>query len=211
MARLHGDGLPHGFFAMLGEPFLRTYLRGFVEGPHAAAMVVEADGRVAGFVVGPTANQAHWDWVLRRRGVPLGVAGALALLRRPRLLVPFARTRLTRYAHAVRRTLRDVGDAPAATPTGVTDAPEVSVVAVLTHVAVDGALRGRGSGSALVAAFVEACGTAGADEVRLVTRADDGAGAFYTRAGWHLLGERTGSDGTVVQEFRVTPEEFPSS
>lgn len=213
MARLHAAALPHGFFAELGEGFLRAYLRGFVDGPRAAALVVEHDGEVAGFVVGPTTNDVHWGWVLRHHGVRLAVAGCLALLRRPRLLVRFLRTRLGRYVRAVLRRLRrrpggpGVGTGQGAPGSG----SEVAVVvAVLTHVAVDDVLRGRGSGRALVDAFVAACIAEGAGEVRLVTRADDGASGFYTRLGWQSLGERRGADGTIVEEFRVTPEEFPS-
>lgn len=210
MAHLHAAALPHGFFADLGEGFLRTYLRGFVDGPHAAALVVEHEGAVAGFVVGPTTNDAHWGWVLRNHGVRLTVAGARALLRRPRLLAHFLRTRSGRYARAVLRRLRHAdGDAAGRAPTDDAEAAG-PVVAVLTHVAVADVLRGRGSGRALVDAFVAACAAACVDEVRLVTLSQGGAGSFYTRMGWQALGERRGADGTLVQEFRVTSEEFPS-
>ena len=82
--------------------------------------------------------------------------------------------------------------------------PEITpVVAVLTHVAVAPDAQGTGLGRVLVEAFVAHARARGADEVRLITHAHTRAPSFYRRLGWSSLGERSASDGSLVEEFRL--------
>ena len=81
--------------------------------------------------------------------------------------------------------------------------PAAKPVAVLTHVAVDESLRGRGAGRLLVETFVERAKEAGAVEARLVTDVEGGASAFYERLGWLAVGDRDGSNGVGVREYRL--------
>jgi ribosomal protein S18 acetylase RimI-like enzyme len=224
-AALHRRALPEGFFARLGPGFLRAYHASFVASPEAVALVVsapDAGGDPAGFVVGTLRNRAHYRWVLRHASPRLALRLVAALVRRPRLAGVFVRTRAARYVRWVwryplrRAQARSDRSDPRATepraelveaptqPASKQAVPPVAVppVAVLTHVAIDDGLRGRGAGRLLVEEFVDRARAAGANEVRLVTEASDGASSFYERLGWSAVGEHTGSDGSVVREFR---------
>jgi ribosomal protein S18 acetylase RimI-like enzyme len=225
-ARLHRRCLPDGFFARLGHGFLRRYHASFLRSPEAVALVVTADGEPAAFLVGTLRNRAHYRWVLQRQAVALGGRLVLALGARPRMAWLFARTRVRRYVRWVVRypfrrfqsgtrgsiATADRGRSPvdgeAAAPTAPeaavsADGPATKPVAVLTHLAVDGSLRGRGAGRLLVETFVERAKEAGAVEVRLVTDVEGGASAFYEKLGWLAVGERGGSNGDGVREYRL--------
>jgi GNAT superfamily N-acetyltransferase len=224
-ATLHRAYLSDGFFARLGLGFLRRYHATFVASPLAVALVVDdpETGRPAGFLVGTLQNRSHYRWVVRRCSPQLIGQLVAALGLRPRLAWLFLRTRVGRYVRWVRRypLRRARGGREAPPPAvgatgGVTvaahagpssddpaaDALPTAPVAVLTHVAVDEALRGRGAGRRLVDDFVERAREAGAGEVRLVTEAGGGATGFYERLGWSVVGERTAADGATVREFR---------
>lgn len=195
-ARLHRRALPGGFFARLGERFVRRYHATFAGSPEAVLLVAEQEGRTAGFLAGTLANRRHYREVVRRWWPALTWAGALALLRRPRVTAEFLRTRLGRYRRALLRAGRGGRTAGA---TAEPDGP----VAVLTHVAVAPDARGDGVGQRLVQAFVERARRAGAAEIRLVTAAGGAAARFYRRLGWRSRGTRRGADGTFVEEFEL--------
>lgn len=206
-ARLHGNELPHGLFPRLGTRFLRGYYRAFVESPHAVAFVTPSDGPAAGYLVGTTDHHAHHRWMLRRHGLRLGLLGALGLAINPDALWLFLRTRVGRYARALLR---------AAWPTSAGGSvtrqrpPSGGPVAVLMHVAVAPSARGTGFGRQLTQAFAHHAHAAGCRDIRLVTRAGDGAGAFYETLGWQRVDER-GRDGSVVAEYRFpSPETSPT-
>lgn len=188
-ARLHADGLGHGFFARLGTGFLAAYYETFVASPHAVAFLGLVDGRPAGQVVGPVRNRSHHRWVVRHRGWSLGARLVLALLARPRLLVHFLRTRAGRYVGALGRLLR--GGGSGGEGHGGRQGRQ-GPAAVLSHVCVSAHARGRGLGSALVDAFTDAARQAGATEVLLVTLVgEDGAEEFWSEQGWARRHERT--------------------
>jgi ribosomal protein S18 acetylase RimI-like enzyme len=187
---------------MLGLGFLRGYYRAFVMSPHAVTLVASPPDGPAGYLVGTIDHHAHHRWVLRRHGLRLMLLGAAGLMTNPRALGLFLRTRLPRYA---RGFLRAVRPAPSTGHTSTEAAATVGSVAVLMHVAVDPSLRGVGVGRLLTQSFVQRAHAAGCGDIRLVTRASDGVGAFYESLGWRRTEER-GRDGSVVVEYR-----FPAS
>lgn len=193
---LHAQLLPSGFFARLGEGFLRRYYATFIESPHAVALTATMDGVPVGMIVGPTHTQRHYRWTARRHGWRLAARGIAALVCRPTLLLAFMRTRTLRYVRALRRML---GSGVAGSSSQSAD------VAVVSHVAVDARCHGSGVGRKLVAAFLAEIGDRHVDEVRLVTSIDGDAAAFYERLGWDRLAERTAADGTAVLEFAFRP------
>lgn len=196
-ARLHADVLPHGFFAGLGTTFLTAYYGAFVASPHAVALLGLVDGRAAGQVIGPVRNRAHHRWVLRHHGWSLAMRLSVALLARPGLLLHFLRTRTGRYLRAlVRFVRRNRGGGPSRGP-----APNRGPAAVLSHLCVRAEARGRGLGSALVEAFLDAARQAGAHEALLVTLVgDDGASGFWAERGWTHRHTRADFEGrpTIV-------------
>ena len=184
-AELHRRELPHGFFARLGLPFLRTYHRTFDASPHGGALVTRTGDGVTGLILGTVDNPSHYRWTARQHGARLALTGTVALLRRPRALMTFARTRLVRYTRAALRALsrgtqtRDDGPSLHDVSHG-----SGQVTAVLAHIAVHPTSRRHGTGRALVDAFVETCRRRGSTEIRLITHADSPAVDFYTALGW---------------------------
>jgi hypothetical protein len=82
-ASLHADQLPHGFFALLGLRWLRSYYATFVASPHAIALVARSGGETVGVLVGTARNAGHYRWVLRHWGVALAGRGLAAMALRP--------------------------------------------------------------------------------------------------------------------------------
>lgn len=189
-AALHAAELDHGFFVELGPRFLREYHRTFADSPHAVAFVATFSEHPVGILVGVLRPGSHARWVLKHRGARLALAGAAALLVRPRTAWRFAATRAGRYARGWRRRRGQ----PATTS-------EEATYAILSHVAVSASARGSGAGAALVGAFERAAAAAGVRELRLVTRPDGGAGPFYERLGWTAGPERPTADGTGMQSY----------
>ena len=210
-AELHRRELPHGFFARLGESFLRTYHRTFDASPHGVALVTRDGAGVTGMILGTIDNPRHYRWTARHHGARLALVGSLALLRRPRSLVTFVRTRLVRYTRAAARALSR-GAPPGGGGASSHDEPTGSgrVTAVLVHVAVNSTTRRHGTGRALVEAFVEACRQRGSTEIRLITPANGPAVGFYTALGWQHVVDRKASDGTWVTEFRFVVDRHDS-
>jgi GNAT superfamily N-acetyltransferase len=200
-AQLHRTALPDGFFVALGPRFLATYHETFRASPHGVALTAWLDARPVGFLVGTSANRAHYRWVARHRGLRLAVSGLLALLVRPRLAAHFARTRARPYARKLARfATRRAGQTPGTAPT-----PARGQTAVLTHVAVEGAARGHGLGRALVETFVTEAQVDGAERAELVTDADNHDNhAFYRRCGWAPVEDRRNRDGARKTRFALT-------
>ncbi len=202
LARLHAAGLPDGFFARLGPAFLAAYLRTFLEGPDGVALVARDGDEVIGFVVGATRARQHSRWMVRRRGLRLAWRAMLAMLVRPAVLVTFLRTRFGRYVRGLVRRL---------VPRPVTGPPDGGRedLAVLLHVVVDVDARGRGVGGTLVERFVDELRDRGVSEVRLVTDADEGAGALYRRLGWTRLRDRRRDDVVLAEYAYVVDPDQP--
>jgi ribosomal protein S18 acetylase RimI-like enzyme len=192
-AALHASSLPGGFFADLGEGFLRRYHATFVDSPHAVGLLACVEGHPVGFLLGMIRAPAHARWVLRHRGPALALSAATALAVRPRVALRFVRTRLRRYMAAWRRHRgAGAGAAPAAP----------GDVAVLGHIAVLRGVRGTGAGSRLVRAFEDEARREGATRAVLTTlEGAEGAGPFYERLGWRQGTVRTTPDGTRMEEW----------
>ena len=197
IARLHLELLPHGFFAKLGARYLSVYHRAFMSSPHAVSLVACREDRLVGFIAGALDAHVHQRWALRRRGLPLLVAGIAALALRPRLAWEFLTTRTGRYVRGMARAAR-----PTTSPTGASSPIPGGPVAVLSHVAVDRSEQGGGAGSALVESFVEHVREARTPRVELVTLCDDGASAFYERLGWTAVGEHE-REGARYRRFTL--------
>lgn len=197
-AELHRRWLGHGLFPALGPRFLRCYLRTFLSGPAAVALVAEVDGAAAGFLVGVFDEPTHLRNVVRQHGLRLAATGLIALAARPRVAWRFARTRLRRYAGGLGRLARSGHSVDARFPVSP------SIEAVLSHVAVAPEARSARVGSALVVRFSELARARGAAAARLVTRSGDaGAAPFYERLGWRRSGEFVDRDGLAWLRYRL--------
>lgn len=207
----HARLLPHGLFPRLGPRYMQRWHATFLDSPHGVALVAHdpsgssRDQPVVGFLVGSTHQIRHVDGVVARHRGALASAGALALLRRPLLLVHFVRTRSRTYARRLlgrRRPHRSPAPSTASRTANSVGAHSEQV-AVITAVAVEPDQRGSGTGSQLVAAFLDLARAAGAPVAELVTFTEaGGASAFYERLGWVAVREHITRDGEVVRTFR---------
>lgn len=170
-----------------------TYHAGFEESPSGVALIAVAVDEPVGLLMGTTNDHAHRRWVARHRARRMALAGAVALVCRPKLAMVFVRTRARPYSVRLlrlRRARTEVGrDRDAA---GEVDRP----VASLTHIAVSPDHHGAGVGSALVDAYLHAAEAAGSKLVQVVTSRDGPeAAGFYERLGWKVAGETVDFEG----------------
>ena len=193
VARVHRECLPGGFFADLGDGFLRRYHQSFVTSPASVALIGEVDGDRAGFLVGTVDHLRYTRHVGRHHRTRLVAAGGWALMRRPGLTGRLLSTRIGRYATALRRVRQPlVGGAPRAR------------FGVLSHIAVDGGRRRAGVGRALVDSFVGIARLHGTQRLELLARGgSDAAESFYPLLGWTPGDERRDRDGTPWIPFTL--------
>lgn len=187
--RLHREGLGSEFITKLGSRFLRRYYRAWLDSPFGLCLVVEdtKDGCVVGVLLGAVDPAAHYRHVVRRHGISLALALALAGMRHPSLAVELARTRARRYLTGTLRMLR-----PRVTPRRAPSPRREDtgqVTGEVTHLVVAARQRGAGIGRALLGAAERGFSAAGVAEAELVTPAGDhGLARFYESAGWRPTG-----------------------
>ena len=185
IAALHTETMPTAFLPSLGASFLARFHAGLIAFPEAAAYVAEADGSVAGFVVGVPSMRRFASWFAAHRG--LGAA-ASAL---PHVLSDPA---------SVRGMLESLRYAARPAAEGI-DLPEAELIAI----AVDPAQRGRGVGLALGEAFLDAMVARGVDGVRVVVGPEyEAALGLYGRLGFEPAADLRLHEGTSSRVL-VTP------
>lgn len=207
--RSHCRDLPHGLFPLMGPRFMTRWHATFLSSAHAVGLVAAAtdDGTPVGFLLGAVDQTRLVQDVLHTHRLPLLATGLLALLRRPRLLAHFVRTRGLAYGRrllatsvASRVSARTGSSGTAGEEAAGSTGPGVAVV---TAVAVDPAWRGQGVGEALIRVLLDRARAAGAPEAQLTTVAGpEGAGAFYARLGWQHLEDHVTRDGLMMSTFR---------
>ena len=182
----HLQAFPAGFYARLGEGFMRRWMRAHILRPASVSLVAhDADDRLVGYLLGTTDDAVHSTGPLVL-SADLAGRGAVALLARPRLWGDFVRVRARSYAGRAVRSLK----ARRATSTE-------SGEGELIYVCVESRYRQRGGGAALLDAFVGEARRSGTQRLHLVTEEDNGtARNFYDRRGWCTTdGSRTDLDG----------------
>lgn len=200
---LHCSAFPTNVWSRFGGLLLTTYLRLFLESPHALAIGAvlddrsegrraDAAGAPVGHLVAILDTRQHRAWLWRHGAVRLLLALVPAAARHPRLLAGLVVRRL--------RVLRSRPRPPAPAPD--TEPAPAGPVAVLSHVAVHPSWRGLGLGDRLVEEFLGRAAGAGAGYACLATLEEDGAGAWYEARGWTLDARRETFDGRAIRIYR---------
>ena len=194
VARWHIDHFPDGFYARLGERFLASHYRGYLDSPHAVAFAACIDGELVSYLVGSLDDVRHRRLMARRRGLALLFSGAAALSARPTLWPDFLLRRSHWYARravsGIRRHTRPLHGA--------------SQFGELAYVVTSAETRCHGIGSALTAAYLSAARLAGANYAFLVTPADnENTRLFYEKRGWVADGFRRTRDGAPLAAYRL--------
>jgi len=162
---LHAAQIPEGFLAVLGPGFLARLYRRINRTRGSFLLVVDAEGRVAGFIAGSADLRALYAGFLLHDspGAALGAAR--------RLVVGWRRAL---------ETLRHGAGGATGTGRGTE----------LLAVAVDPAWQGRGLGARLVEAFLDRVRSEGGRAAYVVVGADNTrAIGLYRRAGFTEVGD----------------------
>lgn len=195
VVRWHLDHFPDSFYAHLGERFMSSYYRTYLNEPHAFARVIEdREGHLLGYLVGSLNDFAHRRSTARRHGLRQVSTGAICLVARPSLWVPFLRVRAIWYARrsvaAIRRQFRT--------------RPPVDTFGELAYVITHESARNTGVGSQLTESYLSAARRAGAKWAFLVTPAHQHvARKFYESRGWVADGDRITRDGAPLCAYRL--------
>lgn len=155
ISQLHAEQISEGFLPTLGQPFLERLYRRILKGPDAFALVAAEEGSLLGFAAGAREIGALYKRFLIHDGVVAGLRAAPILIRSlPRVI----------------ETLRY--------PTGEGELPNAEILAV----AVTTSAQGRGIGRALVSEATTRLELLGANDIKVVTGADNAAALALYRA-----------------------------
>jgi ribosomal protein S18 acetylase RimI-like enzyme len=181
---IHAQAFPGFFMTQLGGRFLRAYYGCVVDSPHGLLIAEDGSRGCVGFVAGFVDPAAFYQ-ELRRRRVRLGLAACAGIVCRPWRLAAL----LANYRRAGGLARRGP-DARTA---------ELSSLAVTPH---EG---GRGVGSRLVHAFVEAAGAQGAHRILLTTDAygNEVVNRFYQRLGFTCVRCFEARPGRWLNEYAL--------
>lgn len=185
----HLQAFPAGFYARLGEGFLRRWMRAHILRPASVSLVAhDADDRLVGYLLG-TADDAVYSTGPLALSAGLAGRGAVALLARPRLWGDFVRVRARSYAGRAVHSLMARRTAGGESGEGE-----------LIYICVESRYRQRGGGGALLDAFVGEARRSGTKRLHLVTEQDNAsARRFYDKRGWCTAdGSRTALDGRAL-------------
>jgi ribosomal protein S18 acetylase RimI-like enzyme len=172
-----------GFFlSFLGPRFLRLYYESIVGYPAAAGYVCVKEGRVVGFVCGTVSPSRFYSYLLRTRWWRFALVALGAVLKRPAIIPRLVRALLY----------------PSQT-SGRSD------TAVLTSIAVEPAVQGKGVGAELVVTFLADMHARGVKQVSLTTdRYDnDRINAFYQEQGFHCARTLVTREGREMNEYVI--------
>ncbi len=182
----HLQAFPAGFYARLGEGFMRRWMRAHMLRPASVSLVAhDADDCLVGYLLGTTDDAVYGTGPLVL-SADLASRGAAALLARPRLWGDFVRVRARSYAGRALRSLKARRAAGGESGEGE-----------LIYICVESRYRQRGGGAALLDAFVGEARRSGTQRLHLVTEEDNAtARRFYDRRGWSTTdGSRKALDG----------------
>ncbi len=167
VAHVHASALAGDFLPGLGEPFLQVFYRSTIEIGAAFGFAAMEGSRLQGFVMGTSDTHTLFRRVVWTAGLRLGWAALPAVLRRPQLLTRIAETFLYPSRESV--------------------TPETAELLVI---AVDGDLRGRRIGEALVSRLNAEFIGLGIQVYKVtVLESNTGANRFYRRLGFQPAGE----------------------
>ncbi|CAA9405857.1 MAG: hypothetical protein AVDCRST_MAG35-1156 [uncultured Quadrisphaera sp.] len=199
-ADLHLRNLSMGLFPQLGHRFMTRWHQTFAGSEHAwGGVVVGPGGQVVAVALVTTDQPAHTAEILREHRTALLRAGTAGLVRHPRALVTFLRTRVLRY---LRRIVR--GGRPDTPPSARSEPREIVGV---VHVLVTAEqVRERGLAAALLGAAESWARQRGTTVLALVTDypeqpAAHTAADVYDRLGWERTAVRH-RDGRRIAEYR---------
>ena len=83
LARLHKRAFPTFFLTQLGEPFLRTLYKGYLDDEQSGIIVAEKGGRLCGFIAYSNDYSGFYKGLIKRKIVQFAVCSLAAAIRHP--------------------------------------------------------------------------------------------------------------------------------
>ena len=172
-----------GFFlTTLGRRFLLELYRGFLKSLDGHLIVAETDGSIAGFTAGTFAPDRFFRTLLVTRWFAFGWAAVGSVIRHPHSVLP-----------RLLAALRYSGDAP----------DRLMAAGLLSAIAVEPHLSGRGVGGMLISAYCEEASRHGLRFVYLTTDRDDNdaSNLFYQRHGFVAESQIRRRNGRIMIRY----------
>ena len=188
---LHMRAFRGFFLTTLRHRFLSELYRGFLQGPDGCLLVADTDGSIAGYAAGTFVPDRFFRTLLATRWFVFGRAAVGSAIQHPRSVLP-------RLLAALRYT----GDAP----------KRLTAAGLLSAIAVEPTLSGRGIGGMLISAYCEEAARSGLRFVYLTTDRDgnEASHLFYQRHGFEAESQIRRQNGRVMVRY-VRALERPST
>ena len=179
---IHIRAFPGFFLTSLGRRFLFELYSGFLRSSAGRILVAETDGSITGFTAGTFTPDRFFRTLLVSRWFAFAWAAAGALLRNPLSVLP-------RLLAAVRYR----GEPPV----------RLTAAALLSAIAVEPRLSGKGTGGMLISAYCEEAARHGLRFVYLTTDRDDNESSnlFYLRHGFEEESQIHRRNGRIMVRY----------
>jgi ribosomal protein S18 acetylase RimI-like enzyme len=188
---VHIRAFPGFFLTALGHRFLFELYQGFLKSPDGQLLVAETDSDIVGFTAGTFAPDRFFRTLLVSRWFAFGWAAASSVIQRPVSVLP-----------RLLAALRYSGDPPERLP----------AAGLLSAIAVEPHLSGKGVGGMLISAYCEEASRHGLRFVYLTTDRDgnESGNLFYLRHGFQAHSEIRRRNGRIMIRY-VRALERPST
>ena len=184
---IHMESFQGFFLSFLGKKFLQVYYEGVLRSADGIAFVAMREDTIVGFVTGFVNPRGFYRTLLRRDLVRFGLAALPAALSRPGIVFQLL------------RALRKPSNSPA------DDSGELSSIAVAPGE------QGRGTGKALITAFLREAGRREASSVYLTTDSNDNmkSNEFYRKRGFLIVRTFVTPEKRHMLEYRYEFKNVP--
>jgi len=188
---IHARAFRGFFLTALGRRFLLELYRGFLKSLDGRLTVAEADGGIAGFTAGTFAPDRFFRTLLVTRWFAFGWAAVGSVIQHPHSVLP-----------RLLAALRYSGDAP----------ERLTAAGLLSAIAVEPHLSGKGVGGMLISAYCEEAARHWLRFVYLMTDRDgnESGNLFYERHGFEAESQIRRRDGRIMIRY-VRALEGPST
>ena len=186
LSRLHSKAFPDFFLTQLGEPFLRTLYKGYLDDPNSGIIVSEEDGNILGFIAYSNDYSGFYQRLVKEKIIRFAWCSFLAVSRHPsfikRILGAFAKS-----------------------DSVIKDQKYVE----LASICVNPSVEGKGVGSALINHLKSKVDFNEYAYINLETDAvnNERAICFYEKNGFVFSGEYTTPEGRKMNEYRYCDSE----
>jgi colanic acid biosynthesis glycosyl transferase WcaI len=179
---VHMKSFPDFFLTFLGPSFLKEFYGSFLIDKEGVGFVAKSseNQNVIGVIVGPVIPDGYFKRLLKRRWWAFCLASISAVIKKPTVIKRLFRAVFYR------------GQAPEGNPRSL-----------LSSLAVDPDIQGKGVGRMLVSHWIQEVQKRGSKGCFLTTDAEgnEGVNAFYQKLGWQVESNYTTPEGRRMNRY----------